>query len=96
MAGTAYTQPGFPWENGCCESIEAGSDDQMFNGGIFYSLSEAQALSTGRRQHQNTKRPNIALSYRLPALEAIVPMGPNRVIRQRSIWTFLVGSIMAR
>ncbi|AGT08970.1 transposase [Paracoccus aminophilus JCM 7686] len=43
-AKAAYIEPGSPWENGYCESLNARFRDEMLNGEIFYSLREAQIL----------------------------------------------------
>lgn len=37
---TAYIEPGSPWENGYCESLNGSLRDELFNGEIFYSLRE--------------------------------------------------------
>jgi len=34
-AKTAYIEPGFPWENGYCESFNARFRDELLNGEIF-------------------------------------------------------------
>lgn len=44
-AQTAYIEPGSPWENGYCESFNSKLRDELLNGEILYSLSEAQVLS---------------------------------------------------
>ena len=73
-AKTAYIVPGSPWENGYCESFNAGFRDELLNGEIFHTLKEAQIIIEQWRCHYNTNRPHSALGYRPPALEAIVPM----------------------
>ncbi|PSL19784.1 integrase-like protein [Shimia abyssi] len=86
-AKTAYIEPGAPWENGYCESLNARFRDELLNGEVFYSLREAQILIeqwnlsanacirlSVSGKHYNTKRPHSALGYRPPASETIVPM----------------------
>ena len=34
-SNTAYIEPGSPWENGYCESFNAGFRDELLNGEIF-------------------------------------------------------------
>jgi putative transposase len=73
-AKTAQIEPGSPWENGCCESLNAGSSDELLNGEQFYSLKEAQTLIDKWRIHHNTGTPHSSLGYRPPAPESIVRM----------------------
>ena len=79
-AKTAYIEPGSPWENGYCESVNARFRDEFLNGEIFYCLPEAQIRIEQWRKHYNTKRPHIALDYRPPAPENIVQMDPGPVM----------------
>jgi transposase InsO family protein len=79
-AKTAYIEPGSPWENGYCESVNARFRDELLNGEIFYSLREAQILIEEWRKHYNTKRPHSALGYRPPAPEAIVQMDQRPIM----------------
>ena len=39
---TAYIEPGFPSQNGCCECFNARLRDEVLNGEISYSLRDAQ------------------------------------------------------
>jgi transposase InsO family protein len=77
--GTLYIEPGSPWENGYNESLNGRLRDQLLNGGIFYSLIEAELLIEQRRWHYNTNRPHSALGYRPPAPQTILPppIGPS-------------------
>ena len=43
-AKTAYIVPGSPWENGYCESFNAGFRDELLNGEVFHTLKEAQII----------------------------------------------------
>ena len=78
-AKTAYIVPGSPWENGYCESFNAGFRDELLNGEIFHTLKEAQIIIEQWRCHYNKNRPHSALGNLPPAPEAIVPMdqGPG-------------------
>ncbi len=76
-AKTAYIEPGSPWENGYCESLNARFRDELPNGEIFYSLREAKIIIEQWRQHYNTVRPHSALNYRPPAPESVVPIDRN-------------------
>ena len=66
-AKTAYFGAGSPWENGYCESFNAG-------------LREVQILIEMWRKHYNIKRPHSALGYRPPAPETIVLMDQRPVL----------------
>jgi len=79
-AKTAYIVPGSPWENGYCESFNAGFRDELLNGEVFHTLKEAQIIIEQWRCHYNTNRPHSALGYRPPAPEAIVPMDQRPVM----------------
>ncbi len=41
---TLFIEPGSPWENGYNESFNGKLRDELLNGGIFYTLWEAQVL----------------------------------------------------
>ncbi len=41
---TLYMEPGSPWENGYCESLNPKLRDELLNGEIFTTLREAQVL----------------------------------------------------
>jgi len=40
----AYIEPGSPWENGYCESVNGKLRDELLNGEVFYTLKEAQTV----------------------------------------------------
>ena len=54
-------------ENDYCESFDGKSWNEFLNGGIFYSLREAQIVIEKCRVEYNTRRPHSALGYRPPA-----------------------------
>ena len=70
---TLYIEPGSPWENGYCESLNAKLRDELLNGEIFTTLREAQVLIENWRRHYNAIRPHSSLGNRPPAPEAILP-----------------------
>ena len=39
-----YIEPGSPWENGYCESLNSKLRDELLNGEIFTTMREAQVL----------------------------------------------------
>ena len=67
-----YIEPGSPWENGYCESLNSKLRDELLNGEIFTTMREAQVLIENWRRHYNAIRPH-SLGYRPPAPEAILP-----------------------
>jgi hypothetical protein len=70
-ARTAFIEPGSPWENGYCESFNSKLRDELLNGEIFYSLTEARTVIEAWRRHYNTRRPHSSLGYRPPAPQAV-------------------------
>ena len=70
---TLYITPGSPWENGYCESFNGSMRDELLNGEIFYTLTEARILIEAWRRHYNTIRPHSSLGYRPPAPETATP-----------------------
>ena len=74
---TLYIDPGSPWENGYCESLNSKLRDELLNGEIFTTLREAQVLIENWRRHYNAIRPHSSLGYRPPAPEAILPPAPG-------------------
>ena len=74
---TLYIERGSPWENGYVESFIGKLRDELLNGEIFYTLTEAKVLVQRWRQLYNRVRPHSALGYRPPAPEAIEPMPPG-------------------
>ncbi|MCP1167678.1 IS3 family transposase [Limimaricola litoreus] len=70
-AKTAFIEPGSPWENGYCESFNSKLRDELLDGEIFYSLSEARVVIEAWRVHYNTARPHSSLGYRPPVPAAV-------------------------
>ena len=69
---TLFIEPGSPWENGYVESFNGKLRDELLNGGIFYTLKEAQSLVQGWRREYNQVRPHDSLGYRPPAPAAML------------------------
>jgi transposase InsO family protein len=65
--------PGSPWENGYNERFNGKLRDELLNGEIFYSMTEAKVLIEQWCRHYNTIRPHSSLGYRPPAPQTIVP-----------------------
>ena len=74
---TLYIEPGSPWENGYCESLNSKLRDELLNGEIFTTLREAQVLIENWRRHNNAVRPHSSLRYRPLAPEAILRPAPG-------------------
>ena len=65
-AKTAYIEPGSPWEHGYCENFNGRMRNELLNGKLFYSLSEARKIIERWRNNYNTKQPYSALRYSSP------------------------------
>lgn len=70
---TLYIEPGSPWENGYIESFNGKLRNELLNGEIFDTLTEAKVIIEDWRRHYNTKRPHSSLGYRPPAPESHYP-----------------------
>ncbi len=65
-----FIEPGSPWENGYNESFNGKLRDELLNGEIFETLTEAKVLIRNWRWEYNHMRPHSSLGYRPPAPEA--------------------------
>jgi putative transposase len=77
---TAYITPGSPWENGFNERFNGSLRDELLNGEIFYTLTEAKALIESWRSHYNQIRPHSSLNYQPPAPKAIIAEVDKQVL----------------
>lgn len=68
---TLYIEPGSPRENGYIESFNGKLRDELLNGEIFYTLTEAKVLIERWRRDYSTVRPHSSLGYRASAPETI-------------------------
>ncbi len=69
---TAYITPGSPWENGFNERFNGSLRDELLNGEIFYTLTEAKTLIENWRYHYNEVRPHSSLNYKPPSPKVII------------------------
>ena len=75
-----FIEPGSPWENGYVESFNGKFRDELLNGEIFFTLTEAKVLVETWRHEYNTKRPHSSLGYRPPAPETVAAAPPLGVV----------------
>jgi putative transposase len=68
-AKTQFIEPGSPWENGYIESFNGKLRDELLNGEIFDTITEARVITEQWRKHYNTIRPHSSLAYKPPAPE---------------------------
>lgn len=80
---TAYIEPGSRWENGYCESFNGQPRDELINGGIFYTLNEAQIVIENWRRHYNTMRLRSSFGYQSPAPEVLVWPASKEIIKMK-------------
>jgi putative transposase len=66
-SGTAYIEPGSPWENPFIESFNGKLRDELLNVEAFETLLEAQVLAEDFRIEYNTYRPHSSLGQLTPA-----------------------------
>jgi len=69
---TAFIEPGSPWENGYIESFNGKLRDELLNGEIFDTVTEARVITEQWRNHYNSIRPHSALGYRLQHLKCFI------------------------
>jgi putative transposase len=65
--GTAYIEPGSPWQNAYVESFNSRLRDELLNVEEFTSLAEAQVLAADWRSDYNANHPHSALGMMSPA-----------------------------
>ncbi|HYC55101.1 MAG TPA: transposase [Candidatus Binatia bacterium] len=64
--GTAFIEPGSPWENAYSESFNSRFRDEVLDREVFTSLLEARTIIEEHRRHYNDERPHSALGYATP------------------------------
>ena len=69
---TLFIEPGSPWENGYVESFNSKLRDELLNGEVFTTLTEAKILIEGWRKEYNQVRPHSSLGYRPPTPGAVM------------------------
>jgi putative transposase len=70
--GTAYIEPGSPWENPFVESFNGKLRDELFAREVFDTVMEARVLHADYTYAYNHHRPHSALGYLTPAAFAAV------------------------
>ncbi len=76
---TAFITPGSPWENGFNERFNGSLRDELLNGEIFYTMTEAKVLIEAWRKHYNEVRPHSSLGYKPPAPKVLVNISPEDI-----------------
>ena len=66
-AGSAYIEPGSPWQNAYVESFGSRIRDELLAVEIFSCLAEAQVMVEDSREDYNEHRPHSALGMQAPA-----------------------------
>lgn len=69
-SGTAYIEPGSPWENPFVESFGSRVRDEVLSIEAFGSLAEAKVVVEDWRQIYNNVRPHSSLGWKTPAAYA--------------------------
>jgi len=70
-ARTAFIEKASPGENGYVESFNGKLRDELLNGEIFYTPTEARIMIEAWHRHYNTVRPHSSLGSRPPAPEVV-------------------------
>jgi putative transposase len=65
-AGSAYIEPGSPWQNAYVESFGGRVRDELLAVELFSCLTEARVLIEDWRQDYNDRRPHSALGMMTP------------------------------
>jgi len=66
-----------PWENGFNERFNGSLRDELLNGEIFYTMTEAKVLIEAWRKHYNEVRPHSSLGYKPPAPKVLANISPE-------------------
>ncbi len=66
-AGSAYIEPGSPWQNPYVESFGSRVRDELLGVELFSSLTEAQVMVADWRHDYNERRPHSSLQMLAPA-----------------------------
>ena len=66
-AGTAYIEPGSPWQNPFVESFHSRVRDELLDVEEFSCLAEARVVIGDWQEDYNRRRPHSALGMRAPA-----------------------------
>lgn len=66
--GTAYIEPGKPWQNGKAESFNGRFRAECLDMEVFYDGPDARKIVNSWRNHYNQIRPHGSLGYVAPAI----------------------------
>jgi putative transposase len=66
-AGSAYIEPGSPWQNPYVESFGSRVRDELLSVELFSCLAEARVMVEDFREDYNERRPHSALGMAAPA-----------------------------
>ena len=69
-AGSAYIEPGSPWQNPFVESFHSRVRDELLDVEEFSCLAEAQVVISDWQEDYNQRRPHSALGMKAPAVFA--------------------------
>jgi putative transposase len=69
-AGTAFIEPGSPWQNPFVESFHSRVRDELLDVEEFSCLAEAKVVISDWRQDYNWRRPHSSLGMKAPAVFA--------------------------
>jgi putative transposase len=75
--GTAYIEPGSPWQNPYVESFNGKARDELFARELFDTVMEAKVLYKDWRDAYNRHRPHSSLGYLPPAVFAASFINPE-------------------
>jgi putative transposase len=75
-AGTAYIEPGSPWQNPFVESFHSRVRDELLDVEEFSCVAEAKVVIEDWREDYNTQRPHSSLGMRTPAAFAASLVDP--------------------
>jgi putative transposase len=89
---TLFIEPGSPWENGYIESFNGKMRDELLNGEIFDTVTEARVIIEQWRREYNQRRPHSALGYRPPAPKAFLPFQINQLDLKKELTIIPVGT----
>lgn len=89
---TLFIEPGSPWENGYIESFNGKLRDELLNGEIFDTVTEARVVIEQWRREYNQRRPHSALGYRPPAPEAFLSVQINQLDLKKELTIIPVGT----
>jgi transposase InsO family protein len=82
-AGSAYIDPGSPWQNAYVESFGSRVRDELLAVELFSCLAEARVLVEDWRQGYNHHRPHSALGMMAPVAFAQGWRTAHEAARQR-------------